>query len=400
MTPVDEVPRGLGRAVASASGALTVAILPLFLFGALSGSIGDDLGFGPAATGAALAVFFVSGGLTAVPIGWITGRLGAPTAMRVGVTISGASSLTIGLLAGAWWHVAAALAVAGLAIGFVDTAASAWFAAAVPAERHGLAFGVKEASVPTASLLAGLSIPLLASDFGWRTVFALSVVLVPVVWLVVPTGATPPPAAPPSVAATKRWGPLVLFAVGIALGVGAATAAATFLVPGLEDRGWSADSAGFLLAVASISSMAARLVFGWLSDRRPHALWRIVGLCMVLGASGPLLLATDLDGLVPILGAVLTLGLGWGWTGVAYHAVLVATRDRPAIGAGVVLGGLSLGGAGGPAIFGTISDGASFPWAWTAAAVALAAGAAFTVIARWKQRAAAVEVSSRSAPTA
>lgn len=384
----------------SSSGALTVAILPLFLFGALSGPIGDDLGFGPAATGAALAVFFVSGGLTAVPIGWVTGRLGAPTAMRVGVTISGASSLAIGWLAGSWWHVAAALAVAGLAIGFVDTAASAWFAAAVPAERQGLAFGVKEASVPTASLLAGLSIPLLASDLGWRTVFVLGTVLVPVMWLVVPNRSTSPPASPSAVAATKRWGPLVLFAVGIALGVGAATAAATFLVPGLEDRGWDADSAGFLLAMASVSSMGARLVFGWISDLRPHALWRIVGFSMVLGASGPALLATELDGPVPVLGAVLTLGLGWGWTGVAYHAVLVATRDRPALGAGIVLGGLSLGGAGGPAIFGTISDGASFSWAWLAAAVALAGGAAFTAVARSRQRGTVAAVSSRSAPTA
>ncbi len=370
----------------SSSLALTVAILPLFLFGALSGRIGDDLRFGPAATGAALAVFFVSGGLSAVPIGWVTGRLGAPTAMRVGVTISGASSIAIGWLAGSWFHVAGALAVAGLAIGFVDTAASAWFAAAVPTRRQGLAFGVKEASVPTASLLAGLSIPLLASDLGWRTVFVLSALLAPLVWVVVPTRATPPPVVPVAVASAKRWGPLVLFAMGIALGVGAATAAATFLVPGLEDRGWTADGAGFLLAVASISSMVVRLVFGGVSDRRPGALWPIVVAAMLLGATGPALLATGLEGPVPVIGAMLTLGLGWGWTGVAYHAVLVATRDRPALGAGIVLGGLSLGGASGPAIFGAISADASFAWAWTAAGGALAGGAVLTAVARWRQR--------------
>ncbi|MGK2928270.1 MAG: MFS transporter [Acidimicrobiales bacterium] len=387
MTPDEAVPGGLGRAVASSSGALTVAILPLFLFGALSGRIGDDLRFGPAATGAALAVFFVSGGLTAVPIGWVTGRLGAPTAMRVGVTISGASSIAIGWLASSWFHVAGSLAVAGLAIGFVDTAASAWFAAAVPTRRQGLAFGVKEASVPMASLLAGLSIPLLAGDLGWRTVFVLSALLVPLVWVAVPTAAPPPPPVDPvAVASAKRWGPLVLFAVGMALGVGAATAAATFLVPGLEDRGWTADGAGFLLAVASISSMVARLVFGGVSDRRPGALWPIVVASMLLGATGPVLLATGLDGPVPVIGAMLTLGLGWGWTGVAYHAVLVATRDRPALGAGIVLGGLSLGGASGPVIFGTISADASFAWAWTAAGGALAGGAVLTAVARLRQR--------------
>lgn len=376
----------MGRAVTSSSGALAVGVLPLFLVGALSPSIGADLGFGSAATGGAVAVFFVAGGVTAVPVGWVTERIGAPMAMRAGVTISGLSSLAIGWLAGSWIHLAAALAVAGVAIGFVDTASSAWFAATVRAGRHGAAFGLKEASVPSASLLAGLSIPLLASDLGWRTVFVLSTVLVPLVWLAVPTGATPAPAAPVLSGSAKRWGPLVLFAAGIALGTGSATAAATFLVPGLEDLGWTSNSAGVMLAVASVSSIGVRLLLGWLSDRRPAILWQMVMGAMAVGALGPALLAVDAGGMAPAVGAIVTLAAGWGWTGVAFHAVLVATRDAPALGAGIVLGGLSLGGAAGPALFGAVSANASYSWAWTVSAVALALGAVLTALARRWQR--------------
>jgi predicted MFS family arabinose efflux permease len=391
----------MGRAVASASGALAVGMLPLFLVGALSPSIGADLGFGSAATGAAVAVFFVTGGVTAVPVGWVTERLGGPMAMRVGVTLSGLSSLAIGWLADSWVALAAALAVAGIAIGFVDTASSAWFASTVRAGRHGAAFGLKEASVPSASLLAGLSIPILASDLGWRTVFVLSTLLVPLVWVVVPTGPTPPPTIADGSATAKRWGPLVVFAAGIALGTGSATAAATFLVPGLEDRGWTSNSAGLLLAVASVASITVRLVLGWLSDRRPGILWQVVAGAMAIGAIGPVLLALDSGAAVPVAGAVLTFAAGWGWTGVAFHAVLVATRDAPALGAGIVLGGLSLGGAAGPALFGNISASASYPWAWASSAIALAAGAVLTTVARrWQLSARGVDpLSAATAPS-
>jgi hypothetical protein len=122
---------------------------------------------------------------------------------------------------------------------------------------------------------------------------------------------------------------------------------------------------------------------------------------MAIGAIGPVLLALDSGAAVPVAGAVLTLAAGWGWTGVAFHAVLVATRDAPALGAGIVLGGLSLGGAAGPALFGNISASASYPWAWASSAIALAAGAVLTTVARrWQLSARGVDpLSVATAPS-
>ncbi len=360
---------------------LALGILPLFLVSALSGDIRDELGFGAAGTGLVLATFFVAGGVTAVPVGWVTDRIGAPNAMRTGAVLSGASSLLIGWWATSMGEIAAALALAGIAIGFADTGASAWFAAAIPSARQGLAFGLKEASVPSASLLAGLSLPVLASSLDWRTIFLLGAGLAPAVWLIVPWGPVAVADEPAPGSGTSRWGPLALFAAGIALGTAGATAASTFLVPALEDGGWTSSSAGLVLAAASVASIVVRIVIGGASDRRRSA-WSYIVTAMSGGALGCGILALDPGKAVVVVGAIAAVGLGWGWTGLAFQAVLAATMDRPALGAGLVLGGLSVGGAAGPAAFGAVAEVASFTTSWVFAGGALLAGVACTEFAR------------------
>ncbi|MDZ7673960.1 MAG: MFS transporter [Acidimicrobiales bacterium] len=373
--------------VAASTGGLAVGAIPLFLVGALSTSMGDDLGFGPAGTGAALAVFFAVAGMAGLPIGAVTDRIGAPAAMRVGATLSGLCTLAIGTLADSLTHVMLALVVGGLAIAFVDTGASEWFAATVPGRRQGTAFGIKEASVPAASLFAGLSLPLLASTFDWRVVFVVGALFSPVVWFVVPsepisaTVRTQPPGG------RARWKPLVLFGVGVAVGTSAATAAPTFLVPAFEDRGWDASAAGVLLAVSSLGSILFRISLGRVTDRVPGSMWTFTSATMAVGAVGAALLALPTDGPVIVVGAFLVVALGWGWTGLAFHAVLTSTRDRPALGAGLVLGGLSLGGAAGPSVFGALADATSYTTSWLVSSVALALGGVLTDIARrWLRR--------------
>jgi MFS family permease len=382
------------RTVVGASAALAIGLVPLFLLGALSVRIGDELGFGPAATGAAIAVFFVAAGVTAVPVGWVTGRLGPGTAMRTGVAMSGASGLAIAGLVQSWGQLAAVLVVAGTAIAFVDTGAAASFAAGVRPDRRGRAFGVKEASVPAASMLAGLSIPLLADPLGWRATFVAGALLAPVAWLLAPS---PVRVRPDTRAATPTdpgisWGPLVLFAVGLALGTGAATSAATFLVPAFTDAGWTAGDAGVVLAAASAASIAARLLLGRLVDRRPTGSRVAMGVAMAVGSLGAATLASGTVGAVGVLAAVVLLGAGWGWTGVAFHVALSTTEEAPGVVAGVVLSGLSLGGAFGPAAFGALSARTSFTGAWAAVSGGLLAAA---VVTAWAGSASASRLASQ-----
>jgi predicted MFS family arabinose efflux permease len=364
------------RVVLAGSLGLTTAVVPAFLTGALSGRIGDDLGFGPGAAGAAVAAFFVGAGAFAVPMGRVTERIGPTRAVRAGVTISAACGLVVAVAVSSWWQLAVVLVVAGSAVGLVDTGAARAFGDAVPDRRHGVAFGAKEASVPAASLVAGLSIPVLVDRSGWRAAFLVGAVLAPLVWAAVPRLDATPPAPDAGGAVRNGRGPLVLFATGVALGCGAATAASTLLVPAIEDRGWSERDAGVLLAVASVASITVRIVAGVRGDHSPRSTWSLLTSLLLAGAVGAGLLAATSSGAAGILGAIAVIGFGWGWTGLAFQTAVRVGQDRPAAAAGVVLTGLSVGGAAGPAAFGAVAATAGYGAAWAGAAVALVAGGA------------------------
>lgn len=367
------------RTTVATATALACALVPVFLFGALSDLIREDLGFDAAGVGAGITVFFVAAGLGAVPAGHVTERVGPRVAMLLGASIAGVASLGIGVLAQSWWHAAPLLAMAGSAVGLIDTGGARAFADVVPVRRQGLAFGIKEASVPAASMLAGAAVPLLGLTVGWRAAFGLGLVLVPLVWLVLPpqVGAgTTAPLQPDRERPARST--LVLVAVGSAAGTGAATSTASFLVPAATMAGLSAGAAGTLLAVGSLLSIVARIIAGQLADRSsPDRDLTVTATMLALGAVGPLLLATDLRTAAAV-GGLLALGAGWGWTGLVFLSAVRADPGAPAAAAGIVLAGLSTGGAVGPIAFGVVVSRAGYPLAWIAAAVCMVGGAVAT----------------------
>jgi predicted MFS family arabinose efflux permease len=381
VVPSGAQPRSAVRAVAAASSALTVGVLPVFLAGALSDSMAAELGFGSAGAGLAVALFFVSSAVTAVPMGRLTERLGPAAALRSGVVLSASVTLAIGAVAGAWWHLAVLLVLAGPSVGLVDTGGARLFTDAIRADRHGLAFGAKEASIPTASMLAGISIVLLAERFGWTWAFLIGAGLAPGVLALIPSSG---PAYRPGGRATapgSRSGTSVWFAVGVAAAAAASMAAATLFVPAMIDAGWTGAAAGALLALASIVTIATRLGLGWLSDRAPSSTWwHLVGAISV-GAVGAGLLASGASGRLVPVGALLLVGAGWGWTGLAFLSAVRATPEGPATAAGLVLTGLAAGGAVGPASFGLIASRASYGTAWASCALALVVAAVLTGLA-------------------
>ncbi len=367
--------------------ALTVVVAPVFLVGASAGRVGADLGRGSA--GVAVAIFFASAGLCAVPMGRIAERSGATVALRTGIVVAGVTSLVVASAVDHWWHLYVVLAVAGGAVGLVDTGAARAFVDTLPERRHGLAFGAKEASVPAASLLAGLSLPVLAERSGWRAGFVGVAVLAVVVLATVPASIGVGRVSSSTDSATKVvWGPLVLFAVGAGLGTGAATASATLLVPAFEDRGWAESSAGILLAVASAASISVRLAVGLQSDRRSGFAWPAQWWLMAAGALGAATLAiTQRGGFGASAGAMVVIGLGWGWPGLAFQTATRITPEAPAVAAGVILAGLSLGGSAGPALFSALASSVSYRASWAMASAALGLGAVAVIAARrWHER--------------
>lgn len=385
-----------GRVTASAAGALTVAVLPVFLLGALSAEVGTELGFAADGTGVLVTVLFVVAGLTATAAGRVTERLGADVALRLGVAVAGTATASVAL-ADRFWHVAVLYAIVGATIGLVDTGAARRFADAVPADRRGTAFGIKEASVPAASLLAGLALPTVAGALGWRGTFAAALLLAAVVQLALPRAGHPglgggqdqdritdvdaevdhpevDHAEVDHAEVAGGQGALVLLAVGVGLGAGTATAAATFLVPSLLAAGSGPGYAGTVLAVASVAAILARIVLGRVADDPAHPALRTVTIALALGAVGAALLVVG-GTVIGTAGALLVFAAGWGWTGLVFLAVVRSRPEAPAAAAGTVLTGLALGGAGGPLAFSATAARVGYPSAWTAAAFAMALAA-------------------------
>lgn len=389
------------RTTLTSSAALSTAVLPVFLLGALSDAIRSDLGLDETAIGAAVTALFVTASIAAGPAGRASERLGASRALRIGVACSGLATAAIGAFAQQWWHLAVALVVVGGAVGLIDTGAARGFSDRVAPAAQGTAFGIKEASVPAASLLAGLALPTIGDRLGWRGAFLLALALAAAVWVALPrggprraSGATSSPRPLPGTetdaahAMTATRGPvltarLARFAIGAGLGAGAATAAATFMVPGMTDRGLTIATAGILLSVASVASIGVRLAAGRWADVSAGVPARAVAILLGVGALGAALLVTPGGNAgTAALAAVLLLGGGWGWTGLAFLAAIRARPDAPATSAGVVLTGLGAGGALGPLGFGAIAAGASYRSAWLATAVVLALGAGMVMTSR------------------
>src|SRR5690606_24578159 len=92
---------------------------------------------------------------------------GARTGARAGILLAAACLLGIAVAARGYPALVLLLAAGAAANGLGQLAANATLAA-VPAHRQGLSFGIKQAAIPTATLLAGASVPAVALTIGWR----------------------------------------------------------------------------------------------------------------------------------------------------------------------------------------------------------------------------------------
>lgn len=362
-------------------------MLPVFLVGALGDHLRRDLGIGEAGLGTIVTALFLVAAVAAPFAGRLAERTGPALPLRVGVLAAAALAATAAA-ATSPWYLGIALAAVGATIALVDTGAARAFADQIADDRLGTAFGIKEASVPTASLLAGLAVPTLAAGIGWRTAFVAAAIVGIAVVAVVPRN---PPLAPAAVggvdanvasAGAAASAPILVFAAGIGLGAGAATATATFLVPAMLSRGLAPTVAGLTLSVASVASILARLLFGRWADRPSAAPIDAIAVMCLAGAAGAAVLVAPVPAAVGVLAAVVVLGAGWGWTGLAFLAAVRANPAAPGAAAGTVLSGLGAGGALGPLAYGALAGRIGYHAAWTAVAAAFLAAAAASALAR------------------
>jgi MFS family permease len=382
-----------------ASAALVLVALPPFLVGGLAVQIRAELGLSATALGAVVSGTFLVGAATAPFVGRLADRLGARATISAGIGISLLAMAAIALFARSGVLLAATLAVAGVAISITDPGLAILLTRTVPADRLGIAFGIKEASIPAAMLIAGVAVPVVALTAGWRWAFALGAVPLAVVVALrghVPAHSPPasdtavrpvPPqpstaprrrassaAAPPKAASRTRRTTLVLVATGTALGLAAASGVAVFLTQRAVDAGLSPGGAGMLLAAASAGGVVVRLVAGIAADRRGGEQLTTIAAMLAIGAA---LLAVGTVGsrTLLVVSSVGAFAAVWGWTGLLFLSLVRALPGRPGAAAGVGVAGLTAGNGLGPLLFGVVAERASFTAAWATAAGLSAAGA-------------------------
>jgi MFS family permease len=372
------------RAKVAAPLALVLALLPVFLVGALGVFISQDLGADSARLGAAVTAFFLAAALGSVPGGLLVERIGPRRGLLLA---SGGTAVALLLISGvvrSWGGLAAALVLAGLVVGTADAAANATLSRTVPDGSQGWAFGVKEAAIPTATLLGGLAVPGIALTVGWRWAFAGASLLAVVLW---PLAPHPPQAdGHRSVGRHRgrlvRRGPLVVVAVGAACATAANTNLGIFLVETAVARGVMPGPAGLLLAFGSVAGISARLVAGRRADRAARDHLRTVQAMIAAGSLGFLAIALADGSLLLTGGALLGFACGWGWSGLLFFATVRLNRAAPAAATGIVVAGLSLGAALGPAMFATVISFTSLRAAWVATAAIAAFGAGLLHVGR------------------
>jgi MFS family permease len=368
------------RPVILAVAVATAGVLPAFLTGGLAVHLRGELDFGAGALGLAVAAFFATSSLASAIMGSLVERIGSHLGMRLAAVGSATSLLGVSLFAGSLEGLVACLVLGGLANAVAHPATHLSLAREVPAGRQGFSFGIKQAAIPAATLLAGLAVPGIAITFGWRWAFAGGAALALAVALFVPAGTARAPRRPEQAREKDvRTASLVLLALGVGLGSTAATPLGAFVVESAVAAGMRVGTAGLLLALGSAFGIAVRVAFGRLADGMTGGRLRLVAAMLGFGVVGFVLLATGMSSLL-VLGTLLAFGAGWGWPGLFNFAVVLTNPRAPAAATGITQTGASGGAALGPLVFGLVVEASSYGVAWlVCGAIALAALAAVLV---------------------
>lgn len=383
------------RPILLAVAVATAGVLPAFLTGGLAVQVRGEIGFNEAALGLAVAAFFTVSALASVVMGRVVELLGSRRGMRLAAVGSAASLLSVAWLAYSWAGLVACLMLGGLANAVAHPATHLLLAREVPAVRQGFSFGIKQAAIPTSTLLAGLAVPTLAVTLGWRWAFTGGAALALLIAFLVPSG-IPQGARKPIKEAragdVRAW-PLVLLAVGTGLGATAATPLGAFIVESSVTAGLRVETAGLLLAVGSAAGITVRVLFGHLADGMGGGRLRLVAGMLAAGAAGFVMLATGMSSLL-VAGTLLAFGAGWGWPGLFNFAVVKSNPGAPAAATGITQTGASGGAAAGPLLFGVVVHETSYTTAWLVSGSIALAAAAIILLGRYlllRDRTAALE---------
>lgn len=355
---------------------ITTSTQPAFLLGAAFFQIGPEFGIGPIGLGALTAAFFLTASAASPVMGTWVQRVGWQRAIRVNTRASGAIMLLIAVLARDFWTMGGLLVVAAIVYGISNPAANLALSDHTDPSRRATIFGAKHAGIPASALLAGLAVPLVVVNFGWRIAVVGAAVIALGLSFLVPTGEVEPTVSeaeearsgPPRPSLSVRW--LLGLATGSALATWAAIGLGTYLVSAALARGFTEEAAGWLQFSGAAISITTRIVVGHLTDRYRWS--GFAGIAMLTGV-GAVVFA-----LMPVSASlwfaalvILAYATGWGWPGLMTYTVVDANRGSVASSSSITQAGVFVGAGAGPLVLGFVIDRGSFDAAWLTVSTAL-----------------------------
>lgn len=372
---------GMTTVVLVSLAALAAGTFATVGIGALAPELQADLGFSRAQIGLLTALNSLGAAIASRRAGTLTDSVGPTRVLVLSLALFG-TMVAVWAVAPTRAVFMAAVIVGGLAYGGINPPTNVVIAGRrVP--RLGFFMSLKQTGVPVGGFLAGLVLPSVALAAGWRAAFAVASAAAFVVAAcalalrgsAVLRGGT----AGPQARAPRR--DRVAIGVYGAVMAGGQWVFLTYLVLYLtEDEGFSLHLAGVALAIATASSVAGRLFWGWLSDRLARRV-AVLAAAAAVGTGMLVLLAAGVGGpavwpIAAVTGAALV-----GWNG-AFHA-LVADRAGPGM-----LGRLSgetmtfvfAGAVVVPPLLGLLSERAGSWWPLWAADAALTAAAGLVLV--------------------
>lgn len=380
-----------------------IGSMPSMLTGALAPELTAALSFSVAGLGGAVAVQNAIGAVTSAPLGALVDRLGATKSVRLAMALTAFVALGIATFTRHFIVLAILLIIGGLSKRIMEPASNRLLVTMVGPRRLGLAFGIKQAAPPAAVMLAGLSVPLVAAVWGWRSAFFASAVLaLGLVAAVRPrpdanarakTPSPPEPATrdttpsntalqPPGSAVTT--GPigaeparqeglnarstLLVLTLAFAFANGASVTIPVFYVSAAVASGTPSGTAGAMLAAASIASIIARLTLGVITDRLVNSHLMVCAGMLAAGGVGFGLLASG-HPLLGTIGVLVALAGSWGFSGVFWFTLVRAHPDAAGSITGKVAPGALVANSLTPLLFGFVAERLSYAIGWSISGV-------------------------------
>ena len=380
--------RGLSSALTASSISLITA-LPVFLFSVTYLFIGAEAPMSAIEFGGAVASFWLAAAVTSAPVSLLVGWFGTRNCLALAAGTSAVVMLLIAMLpVERWFWYAVLLGLGGVANALAHPASNALIVTEVSPRMAATAFGLKQAAIPGAVMLAGFALPTLTSVAGWRVVFAAMgvVAALGVLRLVGRPDRSGSLRAEPLVKRARRPSQNRLRLIRMitwasALGTGQANAVAAFSAVLAIGAGFSEAQGGTIIGIAGVAGILARLTAGYLADRGMGGTFVSVAVMLLLGGIGALALSIQ-AGPFFLVGIVAAYSLGWGWNGLAHFLVSNLDGDS-ARATGRVQAGAYLGCAMGPVCFGLLAESFSLSAAVLACAcAAFLASALAALIAR------------------